>query len=45
MPIVDTEEKRRKRADFGHRFAKPRPYFMIRAANPQVLFDEVEKLL
>lgn len=45
MPIVDTEDKRRKRAEFGHRFAKPRPYFMIRAANPQLLFDEVEKLL
>lgn len=45
MPIVDTEEKHRKRADFGHHFSRSRPYFMIRVANPQLLFDEVEKLL
>ncbi len=45
MPIIDTEEKRRKRAAFGHQFATPRRYFMIRAATPQLLFDEVEKIL
>lgn len=45
MPMMDTEEKRRKRADFGHRFAEPRPYFMIRAATPQLVFDEVEQVL
>jgi hypothetical protein len=45
MPIIDTEEKRQKRAEFGHRFAIPRPYYMIRAAKPQLIFDELEKLL
>jgi len=45
MPVIDTEEKRRKRAEFGHRFAEPRPYFMIRAARPQLVFDELEKYL
>jgi len=45
MPIIDTEEKRQKRAEFGQRFATPRPYYMIRAAKPQLIFDELEKLL
>jgi hypothetical protein len=45
MPILDTEEKRRKRAEFGHRFATPRPYYMIRAAMPQLIFDELEQFL
>ncbi len=44
MPIVDSEELRRKRAQFVERFSD-RPYFFIRAANPQVLMDEVEKVL
>ena len=44
MPILDTAERRLKRADFVHRFVT-RPYFFIRAANPQLLLDEVEKLL
>jgi hypothetical protein len=44
MPIVDTDELRSKRADFCHRFAK-RPYHLIRAKNPQLLLDEVEKLV
>ena len=45
MPVIDTEEKRRKRAAFGRRFAEPRPYYMIRAATPQLIFDELEKHL
>jgi hypothetical protein len=45
MPIIDTEEKRCRRAEFGHRLAGPRPYYMIRAATPQLIFDELEKLL
>jgi hypothetical protein len=44
MPILDTDELRLKRADFVHRFAV-RPYFFIRAANPQLMMDEVEQLL
>jgi hypothetical protein len=45
MPIIDTEEKRRKRALFGHCFAEPRSYYMIRSSKPQLIFDELEKFL
>lgn len=44
MPLVDSEDLRRRRAEFVERFSD-RPYFFIRAANPQVLMDEVEKVL
>jgi hypothetical protein len=44
MPIIDTDELRVKRADFCHRFAQ-RPYYLIRAKNPQLLLDEVERWL
>jgi hypothetical protein len=44
MPIIDSDELRSKRADFCHRFAG-RPYYMIRAKNPQIVLDEVEKLM
>jgi hypothetical protein len=44
LPILDTDDLRRKRADFIHRFAV-RPYHFVRAANPQLMMDEVEKLL
>jgi hypothetical protein len=44
MPMVDTEPLRRKRAAFVERFAD-RPYVFIRAATPQVLLDEVDRLL
>jgi len=43
MPIVDTDALRRKRGDFVSRFSENKPYFMIRAKTPQILFDEVEK--
>jgi hypothetical protein len=44
MPVLDTEERRRKRAEFLTRFCV-RPYYMIRAANPQALMDEADKVL
>lgn len=44
MPIVDTEPLRRARAAFVQRFAE-RPYYFVRAATPQVLLDEVERVL
>ncbi len=44
MPILDNDALRARRADFVHRFAV-RPYYFIRTANPQLLLDEVEKLL
>jgi hypothetical protein len=45
MPVVDTDELRQKRGDFVSRFAAEKPYFMVRAKTPQLLFDEVEKLM
>ena len=45
MPMVDTEELRAKRAGFVTKFVAPRKFYMIRAATPQVLMDEVDKVL
>lgn len=42
MPVIDTDELRAKRGEFCSRFARDRPYFMVRAKTPQLLFDEVE---
>jgi hypothetical protein len=44
MPIIDTDEARLKRAAFCAKFCE-RPYYIIMAKNPQLLFDEVEKVL
>ncbi|HEX5148132.1 MAG TPA: hypothetical protein VFW02_03545 [Candidatus Limnocylindrales bacterium] len=44
MPVVDTDSLREARADFVRRFAE-RPYFFVRAATPQVLLDEVDRVL
>jgi hypothetical protein len=44
MPIVDTEALRAARAAFVASFAE-RPYYFVRAATPQVLLDEVDRLL
>jgi hypothetical protein len=44
MPIVDSEALRKPRAAFVARFAE-RPYYFVRAANPQVLLDQVDELL
>lgn len=44
MPIVDSEALRRKRAGFVGRFCD-RPYYFVRAATPQVLMDEVDRIL
>jgi len=45
MPLVDTDQLRAKRGNFVSRFAENKPYYMVRANNPQILWDEVEKLL
>ena len=45
MPIVDTDEVRQKRGNFVSRFVENKPYFMIRAKTPQILFEEVEKII
>ena len=44
MPLVDTDQLRRTRADFVRRFSE-RPFYFVRAATPQVLLDEVDKVL
>jgi len=44
MPIVDTEPLRRARASFVAAFCE-RPCYFVRAATPQVLMDEVERVI
>jgi hypothetical protein len=44
MPLVDTDALRRRRAAFVERFST-RPYYFVRAATPQVLMDEVDRVL
>ena len=44
MPLVDTDKLRAARAAFVHAFSD-RPYFFVRAATPQVLLDEVDRVL
>ncbi len=45
MPLFDTEELRVKRAAFINKFATERPYFFIRGKDPQVIIDELDRLL
>jgi hypothetical protein len=45
MPVIDTDELRARRGAFCSRFASGRPYFMVRARTPQLVLDEVEKLM
>jgi hypothetical protein len=44
MPLTDTEPLRRARAAFVQKLGD-RPFFFVRAATPQVLMDEVDKVL
>jgi len=44
MPVVDTIERRAARAAVIDRFTQ-RPFHFVRAATPQVLLDEVERVL
>ena len=44
MPLLDTDELRARRAAFVEQFCE-RPFYFIRAATPQLLLDEVEKVL
>jgi hypothetical protein len=44
MPLVDTDGRRQLRAAFVQRFSE-RPYFFVRAATPEVLLDEVDRVL
>jgi hypothetical protein len=44
MPMLDDDALRRRRAGFVASFCE-RPFFFVRAATPQVLMDEVERVL
>lgn len=44
MPLTDTEALRKARAAFCEKFGD-RPFYFVRAATPQVLMDEVDKVL
>ena len=44
MPMIDTTELRSRRAQFVARFAQ-RPFYMVRAADPQVLMDQVDQVI
>lgn len=45
MPIIDTDPRRQDRAAFCAKFAAGRPYYMIRAKSPQLVFDEIDILM
>jgi hypothetical protein len=45
MPILDDEEHRRGRAAFIADFAKGRPYYFIRGKSPEVIINELDKIL
>ncbi|MEM4246643.1 MAG: hypothetical protein QW390_05050 [Candidatus Bathyarchaeia archaeon] len=44
MPIFDDDVLRQRRARFTSKFAE-RPYYFIRGSRPQVILDEVEKVI
>jgi len=44
MPMLDTDPLRRRRAAFVASFCE-RPFYFVRAATPQVLMDEVDRIL
>ena len=45
MPIVDTDERRTNRGKFCADLVRDMPYYLVRAKTPQLLFDEIEKVL
>ena len=45
MPIVDTDERRQARGKFCADLVRDMPYYMIRAKSPQIIFDEIDKIL
>ncbi len=46
MPVIDDDPVRRQaRAEFCAKYAATMPYYMIRAKTPQIVFDEIDKLM
>jgi len=44
-PIIEDWDLRLKRARFTSSFALKRPYFLVRAKNPQIVLDEVDNII
>jgi hypothetical protein len=44
MPVVDTDALRAARAEFVASFCE-RPFYFVRAPNPQVLMDKVDTVV
>ncbi len=45
MPIVDTDERRQARGKWLSKWVRDIPCYMIRAKSPQLLFDEIDKIM
>ena len=45
MPIVDTDARRKARGKFCAELVREMPYYMIRAKSPQLVFEEIDKLI
>ncbi|NQV07927.1 hypothetical protein HQ535_15400 [bacterium] len=45
MPLTDTLELRKARTDYVNKFCTGIPFYMIRAATPQALMDEADKVI
>ncbi len=44
-PIIEDWDLRLKRASFTSSFVLKRPYFLVRAKNPQIILDEVDNII
>ncbi len=45
MPIIDTDARRKIRGKICAKFASGRPYYLMRAKTPQIIFDEIDKII
>ncbi|MGM0432310.1 MAG: hypothetical protein ACQEQU_06300 [Spirochaetota bacterium] len=45
MPIIDNDAQRYLRSTYCAEFARRRPYYLIRSKTPQIMFDEIDKII
>jgi hypothetical protein len=45
MPIIDSYERRIRRAQFVKRFSEDKKYYMIRGKDPKVVMDHIEEII
>lgn len=45
MPVVDTDARRQERGKFCSEFVSQFPTYLMRAKTPQIIFDEIDKIL